>query len=124
MYRPPPGGIERRSMKRPIFLAAALALAAAAPAAAETFVGWITDAECGPYHAPMIAKGGMGRDDRECTLKCVAKGAPYGFIDVATTKFYQLDDQDAPAEFAARRVRIEGRVEGDTIFVESIAPAD
>lgn len=111
-------------MKRPIFLAAALALAAAAPALAETFVGWITDAECGPYHAPMIAKGGMGRDDRECTLKCVAKGAPYGFIDVATTKFYQLDDQDAPAEFAARRVRIEGRIEGDTIFVESLVPAD
>ena len=111
-------------MKRPILLAAALVLAGAAPAVAETFVGWITDAECGPYHAPMIARGGMGRDDRECTLQCVAKGAPYGFIDVATTKFYQLDDQDAPAEFAARRVRIDGRVEGDTIFVESIAPAD
>jgi len=105
-------------------LAAALALAASVAAPGETFVGWITDAECGPYHAPMIAKGGMGRDDRECTLRCVAKGAPYGFIDVTSTKFYQLDDQDAPAPYAARRVRIEGRAEGDTILVESMTAAD
>ncbi len=111
-------------MLRQTLLAAVLALVGASPARGETFVGWITDAECGPYHAPMIAKGGMGRDDRECTLKCVAKGAPYGFVDVTSTKFYQLDDQDSPAEYAARRVRIEGRVEGDTIFVESIAPAE
>ncbi len=111
-------------MIRPLLAAAALVASLAGSARAETFVGWITDAECGPFHAPMIAKGGMGRDDRECTLKCVAKGAPYGFVDVSSTRFYQLDDQDAPAPYAARRVRIEGRVEGDTIFVESIAAAD
>jgi hypothetical protein len=105
-------------------LAAAFLAAVTSAAGAETFVGWITDAECGPFHAPMIARGGMGKDDRECTLKCVAKGAPYGFIDVTSTKFYQLDDQDAPAPYAARRVRIEGRIDGDTIFVESIAAAD
>lgn len=109
-------------MKRPLLLAAVLA--AALPLRAETYVGWITDAECGPFHAPMIAKGGMGKDDRECTLKCVEKGAPYGFVDLATTRFYQLDDQDAPVPWAARRVRIEGRIEGDTLFVESIAAAD
>ena len=80
-YRAPSRGIERMNMQRQTLLAAVLALVGASPARAETFVGWITDAECGPYHAPMIAKGGMGRDDRECTLKCVAKGAPYGFVD-------------------------------------------
>lgn len=105
-------------------LVLALLAAGGRPLPAETFLGWITDAECGPFHAPMIAKGGMGRDDRECTLKCVEKGAPYGFVDLATTKFYQLDDQDAPAPYAARRVRIEGRIEGDTLFVDSIAAAD
>jgi hypothetical protein len=93
------------------------------PAGADMFVGWITDAECGADHAPMIAKGGMGKDDRECTLKCVAKGAPYGFVDSETRTFYQLDDQDAPAAFAAERVRIEGRREGDTIFVTKIEAA-
>lgn len=91
-------------------------------ATADTFVGWITDAECGANHAPMIAKGGMGKTDRECTLKCAAKGAPYGFVDEKTRTFYQLDDQNAPAPYAAERVRIEGRREGDTIFVQKIEP--
>ena len=98
-------------------LAAGLAVQAAA---ADTFEGWITDAECGADHAPMIARGGMGKDDRECTLKCVAKGAPWGFVETKTRTFYQLDDQDAPAPYAAEQVRIEGRREGDTIYVTKI----
>ncbi len=85
----------------------------------------MTDTECGANHAPMIAKGGMGKDDRECTLTCVAKGATYGFVDGSTRKFYQLDDQEAPAPFAGRRrVRIRGRAEGDTIFVRSVETAE
>lgn len=105
-----------------LLIAAAAATSTEAVARGATFTGWITDAECGPDHAPMIAKGGMGRDDRECTLKCVAKGAPYGFVDLETKKFYQLDDQDAPAPYAAERVRIEGRIEGDTIYVTKLEP--
>jgi hypothetical protein len=88
------------------------------------FTGFITDTECGPNHAPMIAKGGMGRDDRECTIACVAKGATFGFVDEEKKRFYQLDDQEAPAPFAGRKVRIRGRKEGDTIYVRSVAAAD
>ncbi len=103
------------------FLSLLLAAGSAA-ARGDVFEGWITDAECGADHAPMIAKGGMGKDDRECTLKCVAKGAPWGFVEAKTKTFYQLDDQDAPAPYAAKRVRIEGRKQGDTIFVQRIEP--
>jgi len=88
------------------------------------FTGYVTDTECGGNHAPMIAKGGMGKDDRECTLACVRKGATFGFVGEDRKKFYQLDDQDAPARFAGRKVRIRGRREGDTIFVESVEAAD
>jgi len=103
-----------------------------APAASESgereFLGYITDTECGPNHAPMIAKGGMGTNDRECTQICVKKGATYGFVDAKgggnEKGFYQLDDQDAPAPYAGRRVRIRGRIHGDTILVRSVAPAD
>jgi hypothetical protein len=97
--------------------------AAPGPADGE-FLGFITDTECGPNHAPMIAKGGMGKDDRECTLICVKKGATYGFVDADRRRFYQLDDQDAPAAYAGRRVRIRGRLQGDTIVLQSVAPAD
>lgn len=105
-------------------LLAALLAAGPAAASAELFEGWITDAECGADHAPMIAKGGMGKDDRECTLKCVSKGAPWGFVEAKTRTFYQLDDQEAPAPYAAKNVRIEGRKDGDTIYVKKILPAD
>ena len=102
----------------------AVAPALAGDGATSEFVGWITDTECGPNHAPMIAKGGMGSDDAECTRKCVAKGATYGFVDLERRRFYQLDEQDAPAPFAGRKVRIEGRMEGDTIYVKRIRPED
>jgi hypothetical protein len=88
------------------------------------YTGFITDTECGPNHAPMIAKGGMGKDDRECTLICVKKGATFGFVDADRKRFYQLDDQDAPAPYAGLRVRIRGRQQGDTISLTSVRPAE
>jgi hypothetical protein len=105
------------------FLAGALLFSR--PSSGETaFVGYITDTECGPDHAPMIAKGGMGADDRECTSRCVARGATFGFVDADRKTFFQLDDQDAPRPFAGQRVRIEGTLEGDTIRVRKITGAD
>ena len=93
-------------------------------AAETTFVGYITDTECGPDHAPMIAKGGMGTNDRECTYRCVEKGATFGFVDADRKKFFQLDDQGAPRPFAGQKVRIEGTLEGDTIRVRTVTRAD
>jgi hypothetical protein len=122
----------RSSYRGAVFLSV-LALSACATHAASPpapasgdgeFLGYITDTECGPNHAPMIAKGGMGANDRECTRICVKKGATYGFVDAARKRFYQLDDQDAPARYAGLKVRIRGRLQGDTILVQSVAPAE
>jgi len=100
-------------------------LALSGPTDGDTvFVGTITDTECGPDHAPMIAKGGMGTTARECTYRCVEKGATFGFVDADQKKFFQLDDQDAPRPYAGENVRIEGTLQGDTIRVRSIARAD
>jgi N-acetylated-alpha-linked acidic dipeptidase len=87
------------------------------------FLGTITDAECGADHRPMIRKGGMGANAAECTLACAAKGTPFGFIDARSRKFFQLDDAEKPRLFAGRTVRVTGRVEGDTIRVDSIEAA-
>jgi hypothetical protein len=117
----------RSSYRGAVFLSA-LALSACATHASSPppgeFLGYITDTECGPNHAPMIAKGGMGANDPECTRICVKKGATYGFVDAARKRFYQLDDQDAPARYAGLKVRIRGRLQGDTILVQSVAPAE
>lgn len=101
-----------------------MALVAGDPGEDETLTGVITDTECGPDHAPMLAKGDMGSDDHECTLACVRKGATFGFVDESNARFYQLDDQETPAPLAGRKVRVAGRVQGDTILVKSITAAD
>lgn len=90
------------------------------------FLGTITDAECGPNHRPMLRKGGMGANARDCTLKCAAKGTPFGFVDARSRHFYQLDDGKKVAPFAGRSVLLRGRAAGDTIRVESVqaAPED
>ena len=71
----------------------------------------------------MMKKGGT-KTAPECTRKCVSEGSTYAFVEVGSKRFSQLDDQDAPAEYAGRKVRIRGRRQGDTIIVQPIAPAD
>lgn len=118
-------------MKRTVPAAVILgfgALLLAAPgsgagARSHVFLGTITDTECGPSHAPMIARGGMGTTDEACTRACIRLGATYGVVVGRARRFYQLDDQEKPAPYAGRRVRIVGHREADTIFIEKISPA-
>ena len=121
----------RRRARAPLWLIAVcaslpvcLALAAGDSPADQVFVGFLTDTECGPNHAPMRAKGDMGTSDKECTLKCVEKGATFGFVDAEGKRFFQLDDQQKARPFAGEKVRVTGRIEGDSILVTSIARAD
>lgn len=114
----------RESRRLLVAVLAAFPLLGVAGNADTVFVGFVTDTECGANHAPMIAKGGMGQDDRECTLKCVAKGATFGFVGETDKKFYQLDEQDIPAPLVGRKVSVEGHIEGDTIYVKRISAAD
>jgi len=100
-------------------VALAAFVAADSPSRPRTFVGTITDTECGADHRPMIGRGGMGSTTASCTRACVSKGATYGFVD-RKRRLYQLDDQDKPVPFAGKKVRVTGRLEGDTIYVEKI----
>ncbi len=87
---------------------------------ARVFTGTITDTECGPSHRRMLARGGMGETATSCTRACVAHGATYGVLIGSPRRFYQLDDQEKPAAFAGKRVRILGRQQGDTIMVDTM----
>ena len=110
------------------FLPLAGCAGSAAPAAhsasARVFFGYISESDCGPDHAVMLATGEMGSTARECVVKCVRPGAAFGFVDSERKSFYQLDDQEKPRPFAGRRVRLTGRLEGDTLFVQTIEAAD
>lgn len=101
--------------------AALLALAAGGAGAAggsQTFTGFISDDMCGLDHS------GMGEEnDAKCTLSCVESGSAYVLADREHAKVYQLDDQKKPKEFAGAKVTVVGKLEGDTIHVESIVAA-
>ncbi|MEP6767189.1 MAG: hypothetical protein ABJC61_00870 [Acidobacteriota bacterium] len=92
----------------------------AAQGKARVFTGTITDTECGPSHRRMLARGGMGSSASSCTRACIRRGATYGVLAGVPSRFYQLDDQEKPAAFAGKRVRILGRRHGDTILVETM----
>ena len=107
-------------------LALLVPVSAAGPASPPRFyVATITDTECGPSHARMLATGNMGKTAAECTRACVKRGASYGAIAIVDGKprFVQLDDQERPAPYAGAKVRIWGKLEGDTIYADHIEEA-
>ncbi len=67
----------------------------------------------------------MGPTDADCTTACVlAHGATYVLADGKNV--YALSDQKTPEKFAARKVKVVGKLDPKTrtIQVESITAAD
>jgi N-acetylated-alpha-linked acidic dipeptidase len=119
-------GLTNLSNRLATAAASARAASGAGPSAigaSSVFLGTITDAECGADHGPMIRRGGMGSNASECTLACAAKGVPFGFVDARSRQFFQLDDAEKARPLAGKAARVTGRIEGDTIRVESIDAA-
>ena len=101
-------------------LAVALSALSAAPAK-QAFTGIITDSMCPTAnHAGMR----MGPTDAECTTACIGfHGATYVLYDGKNV--YSLSDQKTPEQFAARKVKVVGTLDGKTktIQVDSIRAA-
>ncbi len=83
----------------------------------QTFVGNVSDSMCGLKH--MMA----GASDKECTLECVKKGSKLALADTANGKVYELSDQDKAKDFAGQKVKVTGKLKGNTIEVASIQAA-
>ena len=100
---------------------ALLAGAAVAAPAQQTFLGVITDSECGSAgHAVMR----MGPTDAECTYACIqAHGASYVLLSGKTV--YNLSNQQSPEQYAGRKVRVTGTLDAktNTINVSAILAA-
>ena len=119
------GGVTRRprfcaAMK--LLFASLLAVATLSAAQSkQTFVGVITDSECGKAgHSRMQ----MGPSDADCVLACIdMHGATYILFD--GKEIYALSDQKTPQEFPDQTVRVVGTldVKSKMILVDSIAAA-
>lgn len=94
-----------------------------AVAQAKTYEGEIMDSGCAKSgsHAQMEKEHNV-TSDSACTKACVKAGAKY--VLFMNGKAYELDDQTKPADFAGKRVKVNGKMEKDnTIKVDSISPA-
>ena len=88
----------------------------------QRFIGHVTDSECANANHSQMQ---MGSTDAECTTACIfAHGAMYVLHD--GNEVYRLSDQQAPEEFAGRKVRVTGRLDAETktIQVDSIVAAE
>ncbi|HTP35753.1 MAG TPA: DUF5818 domain-containing protein [Candidatus Acidoferrales bacterium] len=97
-----------------------LAFAAAALSFGGSFTGVITDNMCDNADHKDMKMG----NDAKCVVECVkGMNGQYVLYDASAKKTYKLSDQKTPEKFAAKKVTINGTLDGDTIKVDSIAAA-
>jgi hypothetical protein len=92
-------------------MAIALYILASIGALAADFSGYIIDQNCASK-APM-------KGNEACARKCIKGGSPAVLLG-ADAKVYKLDDQAKVTEHAGHKVIVTGKLDGDTIKVESI----
>lgn len=83
-------------------------------ASAAEMTGYISDAAC--------AKKDVAKAESDahagCAQGCAKKGSALVFVSGG--KVYKIDDQAKVQDHAGHKVTIEGKVEGDTLKVDSV----
>lgn len=82
---------------------------------AESFTGYISDANCGAKHNDGSAKAVA------CVNKCVKGGA--AAVLVVGDKVYKISDSSKVADQLGHKVTINGTLADDTVTVESVEAA-
>jgi hypothetical protein len=99
--------------------AAALLFASTSLAADQSWLGKVSDSNCGASHK--AAEHGAKMTDADCVAACVKAGAKY--VLVSRGKVYQIANQDFAglADRAGHMAKVNGNLSGDTITITSIA---
>jgi len=85
--------------------------------ASQTFTGTITDSMCVANHTMMHVT-----PDAKCARECTKAGSSVKYVLYDGKNIYKLSDQQTPAQFAAQKVKVTGRMFAKTgvIQVEKI----
>lgn len=89
-----------------------LSLVAFSAAAAE-MTGYISDAKCAKDVAKAESDG-----HADCAAACAKKGEALVFV--SDGKVYKVDDQSKVQDHVGHKVTITGKVDGDTLKVDSV----
>src|ERR1700733_4607304 len=90
---------------------AALALGLAAVGMAADFKGFVEDTKCSTNPAM--------KNDADCAQKCIKGGSPAVLV-TEDGKIYKVDSQAKIVDHAGMNVTVNGKLEGDTITVDSV----
>lgn len=85
---------------------------------AETFNGTIVDKNCGAKHAD------ASEASAACSKRCVGRGTPA--VLVVGDKIYNFDEasKDKIKDLVGDKVKVDGKLKGDVLSVESISKAN
>ena len=82
----------------------------------KTLTGVVSDSMCGAHH---MAKD---KSPAECTRMCVQQGQKYALV--VGKKVYTLEGHESEVDkLAGSRATVKGTVKGETVTVDSVAPA-
>src|SRR6266851_859846 len=84
----------------------------------QTWQGFITDTHCGTNC--QVTKD--MKPDKKCINRCVRKGSKYGLW--VGDRVYVLEPQSTAARFAAKKVRVKGELQDETIRISAIEEID
>jgi hypothetical protein len=91
-------------------LLAVFAFTAAVSLAAD-FTGYIIDKNCASKQAML--------GNEACAKSCIGKGAP-AVLATEDGKVYAISNQDKVKELAGKKVTVTGKMDGDTITVDTV----
>jgi len=100
-----------------LFLSVALSAVASSAQSSQTLTGTVTDAMCGAHHMM------QGKTPAQCTRECVKQGSDFALVSggrVCTLK----GDKRQFDKLAGQNVTIQGKVDGKTVTVDSIAASN
>ena len=86
---------------------------ASASAFAESFTGVVSDAMCAKNPAKASSP-----DHAACAAKCIKGGSPA--VLIVGSKVYQVSNPDKIAEFAGKKITVDGSLAADTIKVSFV----
>ena len=100
-----------------VWMAVSIGSLVAGAALAESMSGTISDANCGAKHAAATEK------DAACAKSCVKRGAAPVFV--SNGKVYKISEgsQEKVAALVGDKVIVDGKVDGDTVTIESAEAA-
>ena len=105
----------KRAIISLVFAAAALAAGASVRAQQQTWIGMISDSQCGGNHGSAV-------DVKECTLKCIREGFKYVLATDNGTRVVPIANQDFATlkRYAGDTVKVTGELESGAIVIAKI----